>query len=66
MKSYLIPKKRGLILKKEKDNSEVQDSHPRILEIEDQEIEEKKPPVDKIAYFKIINENKEIESEENK
>jgi hypothetical protein len=51
-------------LKKQTDNSQVQDSHPRILEIEDQEIEEKKPPVNKIAYYKIINENKESKLEE--
>jgi hypothetical protein len=64
MKSYLILKKSGLILKKQKDDSQIQDLHPRILGIEDQEIEEKKPPVDKIAYYKIIDENIDKLSEE--
>lgn len=64
MKSYLNLKKSGLILKKQKDDLQFQDSHPRILEIEDQEIEEKKPPVDNIAYYKIIDENKETKLEE--
>ena len=44
-------------MKKQTDDSQFQDLHPRILEIEDQDIEEKKPPVDKIAYYKIIDED---------
>jgi hypothetical protein len=42
---------------KKKDDVLYQETHPRIIEIEDQEIEEKKPPIDSIAYYKIINEN---------
>ncbi|MFX0007541.1 MAG: hypothetical protein ACFFA7_16545 [Promethearchaeota archaeon] len=51
-------------MKKQKDDLQFQDSHPRILEIEDQEIEEKKPPIDNIAYYKIVNETKETKLEE--
>jgi len=35
------------------------DSIPKILEIEEQEIEEKKPPNDKIIDYEIVNSNSE-------
>ncbi|MFX1379612.1 MAG: hypothetical protein ACFFA4_11030 [Promethearchaeota archaeon] len=51
-------------MKKQNDDSQLQDLHPRILEIKDQEIEERKPPVDNIAYYKIINNTSDSKLEE--
>ncbi|MFW9818684.1 MAG: hypothetical protein ACFFE5_03660 [Candidatus Thorarchaeota archaeon] len=45
-------------MKEQKADSQFEDSHPRILEIKDKEIKEKKPPIDNIAYYKIIDANK--------
>ncbi|MHA2397276.1 MAG: hypothetical protein ACXADU_00105 [Promethearchaeota archaeon] len=42
---------------KEKDTSE--DHPPMILEATEKDIQEKKPPNDKIISFKIINDNPE-------
>jgi hypothetical protein len=46
------------------DESNSKDIHPRIIEIEDQKIEEKKPPIDNIVYYKIIEENEDSKLEE--
>ena len=51
-------------MNKNKDDSQFQESQPRIIDIEDQEIEEKKPPIDNIIYYKIINRNNNSKLEE--
>jgi hypothetical protein len=51
-------------LKKKENGSQFPESHPRIIDVEDQEIEEKKPPVDNIVYYKIINKNNNSKLEE--
>ncbi|MFX0039111.1 MAG: hypothetical protein ACFFCY_15315 [Promethearchaeota archaeon] len=51
-------------MEKKKNGSQFPESHPRIIKIEDQEIEEKKPPVDNIVYYKIINNNSNSKLEE--
>lgn len=50
-------------LNKKKNDSCFQESPPRIIEIEEQEIKEKKPPVDNIIYYKIApkNDNSQLE-----
>ncbi|MFX0030713.1 MAG: hypothetical protein ACFE8B_15985 [Candidatus Hermodarchaeota archaeon] len=40
------------------------ESIPEILEIEEQEIEEKKPPNEKIIEYKIVNETKNSDLDE--
>jgi hypothetical protein len=42
-------------LKKKTIDSDIQESHPRIIGIEEQEVEEKEPPKDNIIYFKIVD-----------
>ncbi|MFX1594035.1 MAG: hypothetical protein ACFFCL_15200 [Promethearchaeota archaeon] len=44
-------------MNKKKKNSNIEGPHPKIIEIEEQEIEERKPPTDKINYYKIVNNN---------
>jgi len=53
-------------LNKKKNDSHFQESHPRIIEIEEQEIEEKKPPFDNIVSYKITNEDNDSKLEEKK
>ncbi len=49
-----------------KKNNDTQEPFPRIIEIEEQEIEEKKPPFTNIAYYKIVNENNDSYLEKKK
>ena len=51
-------------MKKKKENSLSTESIPKIIEIKDQEIEVKKPPNDKIAYYKIVNRENDSQLEE--
>ena len=46
-------------MNKKTNNSNFQESHPQIIEVEEQEIEEKKPPFDKIIYYKITMDKKD-------
>ena len=50
-------------MNKKTNDSDFQESHPQIIEVEEQEIEEKEPPSDKIIYYKIINDEKESKLE---
>ena len=49
-------------MNKKDDVSHFDESPPKIIEIEDKEIELKKPPVNKIVYYKKINSNKSSDS----
>lgn len=44
-------------LNDKKKDSYVHNSHTGIIEIEEQEIEEEKPPNSKIIYYKIVNDS---------
>jgi hypothetical protein len=53
-------------LNKKKSESDIQESHPQIIEIEDQEIQEKMPPRDDIIYFKMVDVDENSKLEEKK
>lgn len=44
-------------MNKNKKDSISNNSHPKIIDLEDKQISEQKPPNDKILYFDIVKEN---------
>lgn len=46
-----------LIVNENHKNTNSNDSHPKIIDSEEKEISEQKPPNDKIVYFNLIEEN---------
>ena len=53
-------------MNKKENDSHFDESPPKIIEIEDKEIEVKKPPVNKIVYYKMIKDNESSDLEEKK
>ena len=53
-------------MKKDEEDSQFDESPPKVIEIEDKEIQVKKPPDNKIVYYKMINDNEGSDLEEKK
>ena len=44
-------------MNKKENDSQLDESPPKVIEIEDKEMQVKKPPTNKIVYYKMINGN---------
>ncbi|MFX1453056.1 MAG: hypothetical protein ACFFCM_19635 [Promethearchaeota archaeon] len=53
-------------MNKKKKSNHLPELDPQIIEIKEKEIEEKKPPIKNIVYYKLINKNNSSKLKEEK